>query len=59
MNMRRNRLKKLLGFAETPSLTKLFVSNNDLQSVEDIASLARSSNLKEIAIDNNPVSLGW
>lgn len=31
LNLRRNRLKKLLGFAEVPSLSKLFISNNDLQ----------------------------
>lgn len=31
LNLRRNRLKKLLGFGETPNLTKLFISNNDLQ----------------------------
>ncbi|KAJ8924344.1 hypothetical protein NQ315_007140 [Exocentrus adspersus] len=58
LNLRRNRLKKLLGFADTPNLSKLFISNNDLQSVEDISSLAKSSNLREISIDNNPVSLG-
>ncbi|KYB26722.1 leucine-rich repeat-containing protein 49 [Tribolium castaneum] len=58
LNLRRNRLRKLLGFGETPNLSKLFISNNDLQSVEDISSLAKSSNLKEISIDNNPVFLG-
>jgi leucine-rich repeat-containing protein 49 len=57
LNLRRNRLKKLLGFGETPNLSKLFISNNDLQSVEDISSLAKSCNLKEISIDNNPVFL--
>lgn len=31
LNLRRNRLKKLLGFAEVPGLLKLFISNNDLQ----------------------------
>lgn len=31
LNLRRNRIKKLLGFAETPKLSKLFISNNDLQ----------------------------
>uniref|UniRef100_A0A6P7FUM5 Dynein axonemal assembly factor 1 homolog n=1 Tax=Diabrotica virgifera virgifera TaxID=50390 RepID=A0A6P7FUM5_DIAVI len=58
LNLRRNRLKKLLGFAEVPNLVKLFLSNNDLQCVEDISSLAKSSNIKEISIDNNPVLLG-
>ncbi|CAH1107640.1 unnamed protein product [Psylliodes chrysocephalus] len=58
LNLRRNRLKKLLGFSEVPNLVKLFLSNNDLQSIEDISSLAKSSNIKEITIDNNPVLLG-
>ncbi|CAG9862112.1 unnamed protein product [Phyllotreta striolata] len=58
LNLRRNRLKKLLGFAEVPNLVKLFLSNNDLQTIEDISSLAKSSNIKEITIDNNPVLLG-
>lgn len=31
LNLRRNRLRKLLGFAELPNLSKLFISNNDLQ----------------------------
>ena len=31
LNLRRNRLKKLLGFGETLNLSKLFISNNDLQ----------------------------
>lgn len=31
LNLRRNRLKKLLGFLELPNLSKLFISNNDLQ----------------------------
>lgn len=31
-NLRRNRIKKLLGFAETPNLQKLFLTNNELQT---------------------------
>lgn len=31
LNLRRNRLRKLLGFPELPNLSKLFISNNDLQ----------------------------
>lgn len=30
-NLRRNKLRKLMGFADTPQLEKLFISNNDLQ----------------------------
>lgn len=32
LNLRRNRIKKLLAFGETPNLQKLFLSNNDLQT---------------------------
>ena len=32
LNLRRNRIKCLLGFAETPQLHKLFLSNNELQT---------------------------
>lgn len=31
LNLRRNRIKKLLAFGETPNLQKLFLSNNELQ----------------------------
>lgn len=31
LNLRRNRLKKLLGFGDTPQLQKLFLSNNEIQ----------------------------
>lgn len=32
MNLRRNQIKKLAGFDETPQLFKLFLSNNDINS---------------------------
>ncbi|ENN70784.1 hypothetical protein YQE_12449, partial [Dendroctonus ponderosae] len=62
LNLKRNRLRKLLGCGELYCLTKLFVSNNDLQSVEDISSIAKSPNIKEISIDGNPVrkaAMAW
>lgn len=31
LNLRRNRLRRLLGFGETPRLLKLFLSNNEVQ----------------------------
>lgn len=31
LNLKRNRLKKLLGFQNTPKLQKLYLGNNDLQ----------------------------
>ncbi len=32
MNLRRNQIKRLDGFTETPQLLKLFLSNNDITS---------------------------
>ncbi|KAK4884600.1 hypothetical protein RN001_000871 [Aquatica leii] len=57
-NLRRNRLKKLLGFGETTNLQKIYLSNNELQAVEDMCSLAKAVSIREIAIENNPISLG-
>ncbi|GLH07241.1 Protein artichoke [Gryllus bimaculatus] len=57
-NLRRNRLKRLLGFAETPQLQKLFLSNNELSVVDNMTSITKATELRELTIDNNPVSLG-
>ncbi|VVC33524.1 Leucine-rich repeat,Leucine-rich repeat domain, L domain-like,Leucine-rich repeat, typical subtype [Cinara cedri] len=56
LNLRRNRLKCLLGFAETQQLTKLFLSNNEVNTIDDMPSLVHLNKLQELAIDNNPVS---
>ncbi|VVD03485.1 unnamed protein product [Leptidea sinapis] len=58
LNLKRNRLKKLLGFDHTPKLEKLYLANNDLQSVEDVSSVAEASMLIEVSLDGNPVALG-
>ncbi|XP_034246869.1 leucine-rich repeat-containing protein 49 [Thrips palmi] len=58
LNLRRNRLRKLLGFGDTPHLVKLFLSNNELSSVEDMYSVAKASHLREVTIDGNPVAQG-
>ncbi|XP_063830336.1 leucine-rich repeat-containing protein 49 isoform X2 [Ostrinia nubilalis] len=58
LNLKRNRLKKMLGFQHTPKLQKLYLGNNDLQSVEDVSSLAEATSLIDIALDGNPVALG-
>ncbi|EFN81037.1 Leucine-rich repeat-containing protein 49 [Harpegnathos saltator] len=57
LNLRRNKLKKLLGFGETPQLQKLYLSNNDIHRIEDLGSLAKALQIKEITIDGNPVTL--
>ncbi|GJQ76207.1 hypothetical protein Trydic_g1950 [Trypoxylus dichotomus] len=58
LNLRRNHLRKLMGFSETPNLQKLFLSNNEVQALEDMNSIAKAVNIKELSIDNNPVFLG-
>lgn len=58
LNLRRNRIKHLLGFAETPQLQKLFLSNNELHTVDNMSSIVKASQLSEITVDGNPVSLG-
>ncbi|XP_018398998.1 PREDICTED: leucine-rich repeat-containing protein 49 isoform X2 [Cyphomyrmex costatus] len=57
LNLRRNKLKRLLGFDETPQLQKLYLSNNDIRKIEDMSSLAKALQIKEITIDGNPVTL--
>ncbi|XP_018360002.1 PREDICTED: leucine-rich repeat-containing protein 49 isoform X2 [Trachymyrmex cornetzi] len=57
LNLRRNKLKRLLGFDKTPQLQKLYLSNNDIHKIEDMSSLAKALQIKEITIDGNPVTL--
>ncbi|OAD59335.1 Leucine-rich repeat-containing protein 49 [Eufriesea mexicana] len=57
LNLRRNKIKKLLGFDKTPLLQKLYLSNNDIYKIEDIGSLAKALQLREITIDGNPITL--
>ncbi|KDR12222.1 hypothetical protein L798_13829, partial [Zootermopsis nevadensis] len=58
LNLRRNRIKSLLGFRETPQLQKLFLSNNELHVVDDMSSIVTATQLSEVTVDGNPVSLG-
>ncbi|KAI5633199.1 leucine-rich repeat domain-containing protein [Phthorimaea operculella] len=58
LNLKRNRLRKLLGFQHTPNLQKLYLGNNDLQSVEDVSTLAEVTTLIDVSLDGNPVALG-
>ncbi|KAG7200054.1 hypothetical protein KM043_000503 [Ampulex compressa] len=57
LNLRRNRIKSLHGFGETPQLQKLYLSNNDVRKIEDMGSIAKALQIREITIDGNPVSL--
>ncbi|XP_021705790.1 GATA zinc finger domain-containing protein 7 [Aedes aegypti] len=57
LNLKRNRIKKIHGFDDLRSLERLWLCHNDLQCVEDMAAIAKAINLKEVTIENNPVSL--
>lgn len=57
LNLKRNRLKKILGFIDLRNLERLWLCHNDLQKIDDMQSIAKAVNLKEISIENNPVSL--
>ena len=58
LNLKRNKIKKLNGFADLRNLERLWLCHNDLQKVEDMSCIAKAINLKEVTIENNPVSLG-
>lgn len=57
LNLRRNKIKKLHGFENTPQLQKLYLSNNDIKKIEDIGSIAKALQIREISIDGNPITL--
>lgn len=58
LNLKRNKIKKIYGFEDLRNLERLWLCHNDLQKVEDMSSIAKAINLKEVTIENNPVSLG-
>nr|CAH7759363.1 unnamed protein product [Callosobruchus chinensis] len=57
LNLRRNRLKKLIGFDQVPNLSKLFLSNNDLQSNQQqvLVSLPQCDNSVKNKTDSSSV----
>ncbi|XP_017771668.1 PREDICTED: leucine-rich repeat-containing protein 49 [Nicrophorus vespilloides] len=57
LNLRRNHLKRLSGLPEMCNLHKIFLSNNEMQLIEDLSNVIKSPNIIEISIENNPVLL--
>ncbi|XP_053690801.1 uncharacterized protein LOC128739345 [Sabethes cyaneus] len=57
LNLKRNRIRKINGFDDLRNLERLWLCHNDLQCVEDMSAIAKAINLKEVTIENNPVSL--
>lgn len=58
LNLKRNKIKRVNGFDDLRNLERLWLCHNDLQKVEDMSCIAKAVNLKEVTIENNPVSLG-
>lgn len=44
-------------FLSSAFYCSLWLCHNELQNIEDMSSIAKSINLKEITIENNPISL--
>ncbi|KAG5682402.1 hypothetical protein PVAND_011755 [Polypedilum vanderplanki] len=57
LNLKRNRIKKINVSDDLHNLERLWLCHNELQAIEDMSSIAKSINLKEITIENNPISL--
>lgn len=57
LNLKRNRIRRLAGFEDLRSLERLWLCHNDVQRVEDMAAVASAIQLREVTVENNPVSL--
>lgn len=57
LNIKRNRIKKINGFDDLNALERLWMCHNDIEKVTHLACLKKAMNLREITIENNPVSL--
>lgn len=57
LNLKRNKIKRINGFQHLTALERLWLCHNELHRVDDMASIAKATNLLEVTIENNPVSL--
>ncbi|XP_055322296.1 uncharacterized protein LOC129578155 [Sitodiplosis mosellana] len=57
LNIKRNRIKKINGFDDLHALERLWMCHNDIEKVNHLSCLKKVQNLREITIENNPVSL--
>ncbi|XP_049314018.1 uncharacterized protein LOC105232816 [Bactrocera dorsalis] len=57
LNLKRNKIKRINGFQHLTALERLWLCHNELHRVDDMASIAKATNLLEMTIENNPVSL--
>lgn len=57
LNIKRNRIKKINGFDDLHALERLWMCHNDIEKLNHLSCLKKVLNLREITIENNPVSL--
>lgn len=57
LNIKRNRIKKINGFDDLQALERLWLCHNEIEKVNHMSCLRKAINLREITIENNPVSL--
>lgn len=57
LNIKRNRIKKINGFDDLYALERLWMCHNEIEKVNHLSCLKKAMNLREITIENNPVSL--
>ncbi|CAD7082790.1 unnamed protein product [Hermetia illucens] len=57
LNLKRNRIKRVYGFNNLVNLERLWLCHNDIHRVDDMYSIGDATNLQEVTIENNPVSL--
>ncbi|XP_031637306.1 uncharacterized protein LOC116349845 [Contarinia nasturtii] len=58
LNIKRNRIKKINGFDDLQALERLWMCHNEIEKVAHLSCLRKLMNLREITIENNPISLG-
>ncbi|CAE7724342.1 Lrrc49, partial [Symbiodinium pilosum] len=56
LNIRRNVISTTAGLDQVPQLQRLFASHNNIVLHEDLRWLGAATNLRELALDGNPIS---
>lgn len=56
LNLRRNQISRIGAIGKMPSLLRLFLSNNKLESFESLEPLFQISSINELRLDSNGVS---
>lgn len=56
LNLKKNRLKKIVDLKGSFRLQKLFLSDNEISCIEDIIGITKAFHLKEVSVDGNPIA---